>query len=48
MKKYNQPETNVLQVNAQSMQMQTASPVGPVYSPVSGQIGNASQNDFTW
>ena len=48
MKHYNQPETNVLQVNAQSMQMQAASPGGPVYSPVSGQIGNASQNDFAW
>ncbi len=47
MKHYNQPETNVLQVNAQSMQMQTASPVGPVYTPV-GQIGTMGKSNVEW
>ena len=38
MKHYNQPETMILQVNAQTMQMQSASAPGPVYTP-SGSLG---------
>ena len=48
MKHYNHPETNVFQVNTQTMQMQTTSPVGPVYSPVSGQLGTMGNADVNW
>ena len=44
MKHYNQPETMILQVNAQSMQMQAASSGGPVYVPTAtlGTMSNGS------
>lgn len=45
MKHYNQPQTMLFQVNAQTMQMQTTSPVGPVHSPIRGQLGTMGNAD---
>ena len=45
MKHYNQPETKFLQVVNSSIICASG---GSAYSPISGQIDNASQNDFAW